>query len=330
MKNKICFLELSLFVGLCFFFAVSCDKENENEQAKIPVLSTNKVSEITETTVVSGGNISDDNGASVTKRGVCWGTKQNPTIQNNKTEDGSGTGSFTSNISGLMPNTTYYLRSYATNSVGTAYGSTVSFTTLEEKIDTNFTDPRDGNVYKIVKIGDQIWMAENLRYLPNVVSPKTASETTPYYYVYGYYDTIVSAAKVTSNYITYGVLYNWPAACSSCPPGWHLPTAAEWNELIEYLGGKTVAGSKLKEASTTYWKSPNTGATNETGFTALPGGYRFNSILFGGIGEYGFWWSSAEFSSSFAYYCKLHYASSEILYKDCNKSSGNSVRCVKD
>ena len=138
-------------------------------------------------------------------------------------------------------------------------------------IANGFTDFRDGNHYNVVKIANQVWMAENLKYLPSVVGPPTTSYTLPYYYVYGYYGTDVNAAKATANYTTYGVLYNWAAALTSCPAGWHLPGTGEWTQLTDYLGGLSTAGGKLKETGTAHWASPNTGATNEYGFTALPG-----------------------------------------------------------
>ncbi|HOR61199.1 MAG TPA: FISUMP domain-containing protein [Bacteroidales bacterium] len=149
-----------------------------------------------------------------------------------------------------------------------------------EEIVFSFTDPRDNNTYRTVQIGNQIWMAENLKYLPSVVGPGTGSKTNPYYYVYDYVGTNVDAAKQSAIYTTYGVLYNWEAAKTACPTGWHLPSDAEWTILTNYLGGEAVAGGKLKETGTTHWNSPNEGATNETDFTALPGGNRANSDYF--------------------------------------------------
>ncbi|MCK9320171.1 FISUMP domain-containing protein, partial [Methanoculleus sp.] len=107
-----------------------------------------------------------------------------------------------------------------------------------------FTDSRDGNDYNWVKIGDQVWMAENLAYLPsvNMVADGSEDAAGSYYYVYGYDGTDVTAAKATANYTTYGVLYNWLAAMNACPDGWHLPSDAEWTELTDYLGGESVAG----------------------------------------------------------------------------------------
>src|SRR5574344_844768 len=175
--------------------------------------------------------------------------------------------------------------------------------TIPEPTSGTFTDDRDNKVYKWVKIGDQVWMAENLAYLPsvNMVADGSEDAAGSYYYVYGYDGTNVAEAKATDNYATYGVLYNWTAAMNGeassttnpsgiqgvCPAGWHLPSDAEWTELTDYLGGASVAGGKLKETGTTHWNSPNTGATNETGFTALPGCYRYGDGTFGYVGGFG-------------------------------------------
>ncbi|OPZ96050.1 MAG: hypothetical protein BWY70_01852 [Bacteroidetes bacterium ADurb.Bin408] len=173
-------------------------------------------------------------------------------------------------------------------------------------------------------------MAENLRYLPSVVGPETGSEIIPYYYVYMYKDTNVSEAKATEDYKTYGVLYNWAAACSSCPAGWHLPTNAEWEELSEYLGGEEVAGGKLKETGTTHWESPNEGATNESGFTALPGGYLLNDGRFTNIGYNGGWWSSTDINNCVASSLSLVYYNYFLNVDNYYKVYGFSVRCVRD
>lgn len=191
-----------------------------------------------------------------------------------------------------------------------------------------FTDSRDLIVYKTVTIGNQVWMAENLKYLPGVVGSATGSETTPRYYVYGYDGTNLAEAKATANYSTYGVLYNWEAAKAACPTGWHLPSDAEWSELADYLGGVSVAGGKIKETGTTHWNSPNEGATDETGFTALPGGYLYG-IEFLGIAEYGLWWSSTEYESVGVWYRSLSYSRSNLQKETYDKSFGLSVRCVK-
>jgi uncharacterized protein (TIGR02145 family) len=216
--------------------------------------------------------------------------------------------------------------------------------TIEETTSGTFIDSRDGNEYNWMQIGDQVWMAENLKYLPSVVGPGTGSQTTPHYYVYGYNGTNVADAKATANYTTYGVLYNWPAAMDGeassttnpsgvqgvCPTGWHLPSDAEWTQLTDYLGGVSVAGGKLKETGTTHWSSPNTSATNETGFTALPGGGRDGDGAFDGIGLYGLWWSATELDTDDAWYRYVIYDTSDVSRSYYLKELGFSVRCVRD
>lgn len=189
---------------------------------------------------------------------------------------------------------------------------------------------RDNRNYATVKIGTQVWMAENLAYLP-AVSPSSAfSYTEPWYYVYGYEGADVAVAKNNTNYTTYGVLYNWSAAIAACPLGWHLPSDDEWTTLTNYLGGESVEGGKMKETGTAHWESPNTGATNESGFSALPGGYRGGNGGFDGITYYGYWWSSSEFSMNSAWHRVLYYSYSYVGRYYSDKVYGFSVRCVRD
>jgi len=302
-------------------------------KAQMPSVTTGDVSNISTTTADCSGNVTADGGAAVTARGVCWSTSQNPTTSDSKTTDGTGVGTYTSNITGLSLNTTYYVRAYATNSVGTAYGVQRTFKTQEiNPVFGSFTDSRDGNQYVTVTLGKQVWMAENLAYLPSVSKPYSGSWSSPYCYVYGYVGTSVTTAKATTNYQTYGVLYNWPAALEACPDGWHLPSDGEWTTLTDYLGGISVAADKLKEAGTTHWPSPND-ATNESGFTALPGGYRFDydsGANFEGIGYHCDWWSSTEHNAIDAWYRGLGFNASYVGRYDNNEAFGFSVRCVRD
>lgn len=211
-----------------------------------------------------------------------------------------------------------------------------------------FTDIRDGNNYNWVTIGNQIWMAENLKYLPSVVGPNTSSSILPLYYVYGNYGTNVTEAKTMQNYNTCGVLYNWPAALAGsysssanpsgvqgvCPSGWHLPSDAEWTQLINYLDGLLAAGGKLKAIGTfqegnSIWQSPNTGATNETGFSALPcGTTSFSDIQI--AGHYCYWWSATLNGYSKAWIYRLCYDWNLVLRDDFVFENGFSVRCVKN
>ena len=341
MKKKHFLIYPLLVMGLFLVFASSCIKEYYYNYSDTLLVTTTAVTDISYNTATSGGNITNEGGTNIKTRGVCWSTKQNPTIRDNKTEDGSGEGSFTSNITGLESNTTYYVRAYATYTGGKVYGNEISFSTVEGGA---FTDSRDGNTYNWVKIGEQVWMAENLKYLPSVVVPSTGSETTPYYYVYGYDGSSVTTAKSSTNYTTYGVLYNWAAAMAGtsssttnpsgvqgvCPAGWHLPSDAEWTQLTDFLGGESDAGDKLKESGTSHWSSPNEGATNEYGFTALPGGYRSSNGTFYDIGNYGYWWSATEYNASYAWYRLMLYNLSKVYRFYYNKELGFSVRCVRD
>jgi len=313
-------------------FSVRCVKDNFNTQ---PTVVTGWVNNITVTTATCFGIVTSTGGNSVTASGVCWSTSENPTIANSKITDGTGLGTYASNITGLSPNTTYYVRAYATNSKGTTYGQQRSFITKDEQgpIFGSFNDSRDGNQYKTITIEEQVWMAENLAYLPSVSLPSSGSLSIPYYYVYDYEGTNVSEAKITSNYKTYGVLYNWLAAMSACPTGWHLPSNREWEILHNYLGGLDVAGGKMKEAGTTHWESPNTGATNESGFTALPGGYRDNDGNFHSIGYYGTWWNFTELNElneGFAWSRNLFYDRSLLNRGVGYNYQGFSVRCLQD
>ena len=317
-----------VIMGAFLLFTNSCKKDE-----KTPELFTTDVSAITQTTAMCGGYISrfDEKDAEITERGVCWSTSPNPTISDNKTNDGEGSGSFTSLIAGLSANTTYYLKAYATNSAGTGYGNMISFTTLKDN--SNTVTDYDGNVYNIITIGTQVWMVENLKVthyrngdpIPNISdSADWANLITGAFCNYD---------NSFSNSTTYGKLYNWYAVVDSrnlAPTGWHIPTDTELTTLTTFLGGETVAGGKLKETGTSHWQTPNTGATNVCGFTALPGGCRSFNGLFGAIGSYGYWWSSTVSSTMYAWGRSMVYDYSFVSSSSYSKNSGVSVRCVKD
>jgi uncharacterized protein (TIGR02145 family) len=191
----------------------------------------------------------------------------------------------------------------------------------------------EGYSYSTVQIGGQCWFAENCRYLP-VVSPSSYSSTTdPDYYVYGYEGLDVAAAQATANYATYGVLYNWPAVMTAgiCPSGWHVPTDGEFTELVDFLGGESVAGGQMKEAGDDHWDLPNIDASNSSGFNGLPGGSRYA----GGFitnGDKGYWWSASVTSpgSSGSLRRRLDSNSGSISRGSYTRNYGFSVRCVKD
>jgi uncharacterized protein (TIGR02145 family) len=319
MKN------LLLNSGVILFFLVTISIHSCKKQ-EVPILTTSEIINITATSATCGGTITDEGSGTITARGVCWSTEGEPTIADNTTINGSGIGSFISTILSLDDGVTYYVRAYATNEAGTGYGLTLSFTTMLVDI--------DGNAYNIISIGNQYWMKENLKTtkyrngdLIGTTSPATlniGSESSPkYQWTY---------EGVESNVNTYGRLYTWYAVTdvrNVCPSGWHVPSDDEWMTLMDNIGGASINGGKLKETGMVHWASPNTGATNETGFTALPGGGR-NEDSFLNIGNSGFWWSATESGSDVAWSWSLSNNISEISRLDLLKLAGFSVRCIKN
>ncbi|MDY0101854.1 MAG: FISUMP domain-containing protein [Lentimicrobium sp.] len=375
--------------------------------AATPTVTTTDATAITATYAQTGGNVTNEGGANVTAKGVCWDTSPNPDLNDNYTTDGSGPGSFISILSSLTPNTPYYVKAYATNTYGTTYGNQISFTTTEATMPvadftadvltgdaplavtftdistnspyqwfwefgdgfTSFTQnpthtyedegvytvsltvdntygsstetktdyitvnmtggepcpgiptfTYGGQVYNTVQIGTQCWMAENLNY----------GTTNSWTY-----------NNDPANGDIYGRLYTWEAALTACPSGWHLPSDEEWKTMEMALGMSqseadgtgwrgTDEGGKMKETGYAHWNSPNTGATNSSGFTALPGGLRLSSGSFDNLGDDGHWWSSSENSGTYAWYRRLYYDYDQVGRSSYYKTHGFSVRCLKN
>lgn len=233
---------------------------------------------------------------------------------------------------------------YTTGEVLKFTGASGNYSTIITDIPTgskvinfNFVECTDGdyNVYPVVVIGTQTWMAENLKTItyndhtaiPNVTLAATWTSTTS-----GAYADYLNTPTYSD---TYGRLYNWYAVASTntknvCPTGWHVATDEEWTTLVTYLGGEALAGGKLKETGTAHWLTPNTSATNKTGFTALPGGYRNTAGTFGLMGNTGYWWSSIEGGTTFAWYYYIYFGTGNITRLDHEKHFGSSVRCLMD
>jgi uncharacterized protein (TIGR02145 family) len=289
------------------------------------------------TALVTGEVISD--GDQNTTRGFCYSTTSNPTTANNTTSDGTGTGVFTSTLTGMSASTLYYLRAYATNSVGTAYGNEAWFTTLSATQPcpgTPTVTDIDGNVYNTVQIGTQCWTQSNLKTIkycngdniPTGLSNSAWENTTSGAYAI-YNNDLVNDGL-------YGKLYNHYAVTDSrglCPTGWHVPSDGEWTTLVNYLGGQSVAGVTLKSTATQPtpggWNPPNTGATNSSGLTALPGGVRRGYGDFNDVSYTGYWWSSS-FTVSNAWFRNLNDFTSYINRNNSDRTNGFSVRCLKD
>jgi len=282
-----------------------------------PIVSTSEVKNITSISAMSGGNISSNDSKSITTRGVVWSTSPLPTITlNTKTNDGSGTGSFSSLLLDLSLNTKYYIRAYATYSSGTSYGNEYSFTTTNSPIVTDI----DGNTYNTVKIGTQVWMSENLKttkYRGGSPIPEFTCggcHSAPgygnlFYGVWSYYH------DNEANNVQCGKLYNWYSIQGDtiCPVGWHVPSNSEWTTLTNYLGGGSIAAGKL--------------VSYEIGFKALSCGLRADYGIFYNYGTH-FWTATEAPGGNFAY--SRYILNGTIESDDPPKSHGQSIRCIKN
>jgi len=327
--NNLSALTILLLAGFLSVMINSCNKTENG--ASLPIVSTSNVTDITQATVSCGGTILSDGGAAITASGVCWSTNPSPNTDGNKTTENVATGTFSSVITGLTASTTYYVRAYATNSAGTSYGEEFNFTTLSSNVSPTVTDI-DGNVYHTVVIGTQVWMMENLntskyRDGSNIPNITDANEwkilTTGAYCDYN---------NTPSFSDTYGKLYNFYAVSDSrniAPAGWHVATDEDWSILEEYVGGSSTAADKLKEYGTEHWVSMTADITNETGFTALPGGMRDDQGTFMVKGMSGAWWTSTITNDGlYAWFRSMVYNYHWVNRNDDGKNRGYSVRCV--
>jgi uncharacterized protein (TIGR02145 family) len=450
MKRSILFLSAFLMAAL---IESSCKKEKTIQLSSITTLA---IASITETSAISGGNISNSGGGSITAKGVVWSTSPNPTLSINQgsTNHGAGSGSFSSNLTGLIANETYFVRAYATNSAGTAYGNELSFITatgsggaggiggisaLNCNGGTNtgtliagtpansvsstvlytggnggiysgqavnstgvtgltatltagtfangsgsllyiisgipssggtarfalniggktctlsrtveiVSNPGagvtfNGYTYTSMVLGNgQEWMSQNLNTTqyndgtpitlvsdPSQWSTNSINVTTLPMMCWYNNDEVTYTAN------SFGALYNWHAVSPTtngnrniCPVGWHVPTDVEWTILTDYLGGENFAGVKMKSTGTQFWQSPNQHATNESGFSGLPGGARGDWGTFSAIGINGYWWSSSQSDATKAKFRGLDNALNSVIRGDGHKNTGCSVRCIKD
>lgn len=296
------------------------------------MLITSPVSEIAPTTAISGGNITYDGNTAILERGVCWSTTPGPDISDSFVATGTGAGIFISNMTGLAQGTRYYVRAYAKNSAGIAYGNEVSFNTQVADI--------EGNRYNTITIGTQIWMAENLRstkYKNNTAIPYVTGDaawialTTP---AYCWFLNDIEKKN------TYGALYNWYTVSTGnlCPAGWHVPTDAEFITLETFLGMPaaqaelwewrgTDQGTQMK--TTTGWDDGGNG-TNTSGFSAVSGGYRYGATgAFNANAILTYWWC-ADSSGEFGWYRRLDGANKGIYRAFTSRKGGKYVRCVKE
>lgn len=308
------------------------------EKVTLPEILTDNISFVTFVSAQCAGNVFTDGGSEVTSRGICWSISHGPTILDNKTENGSGTGKFTGSLTGLTEKTKYYVRAYATNKQGTAYGYERSFRTQEGTAGT-VTDI-DGNMYETIVIGTQTWMTENLKTTKfndgaDIQLVTDGSQwsglSTPSYCWYG---------NDINNKDPYGALYNWFAVETGkiCPTGWHVPSDVEVIKLIRYnfTEAGNVTGVKLRESGTDHWVEcpPWSESTNESGFAALGGANRkaLPSGNFGVLKVSGTWWTASEtVDGASAYMFFIESCSDYVsLPTSDDQKDGRSVRCIMD
>ena len=338
-------------IGLCPVDSTAIWRFTTVESINPPSVSTSYDSIFTSIGAIVGGKVTSDGGAIVTERGVYWGSAPNPEITGTKIQIGSGVGEFSTALTGLSPNTKYYQKAYAVNKSGTGYGSQKSFYT-GAAIESSTISDIEGNIYNVKLIGSQVWMTENLKttkYADGSSIPLVASQTD-----WGFLGPGSKAYCWSNNDIAnkdiYGALYTWAAATNGvaatstpgkvqgvCPTGWHLPSMPEWELLVEYLGGKNVVANKMKESGDLHWKIPPNSSgflpnisTNESGFTALPGGYRDGRGAFSTSGIVGYWWSSYHETYRQVNASIFTIWNFGIMYYSQEKIFGCSVRCLRD
>jgi len=302
-----------------------------------PIVHTESVANVTHNSAVVVGSVSFGGGAEVVDKGFCWSTDPNPTVDDNVHAVGAVVDPFEWTIEDLAPNTHYFVRAFADNLFDIGYGDPLEFKTLSEPL----VDERPGGkVYPTVQIGELVWMAQNLDYgvMINGVDPATEDDEIQ---KYCYEDDPANCEK-------YGGLYTWLEMMQYnpddphgvCPDGWHIPSDEEWKILEMHLGMSedtvnledwrgTDEGGKLKVPGYEFWDGPNEGATNESGFSALPGGGIDNAGLFGGIGFFAHYWTSSWIEPN-PWYRYLNADRADIRRIRGVVGYGTAVRCVKD
>jgi len=296
--------------------------------SSLPVVTTNQVKTIGRDFAIV--EITTDTEAD--QQGVCYSTSPNPGTFNRteaflRDEDNN---TWLAKVSGLKPNTTYYIKAYAINSAGEGYGNELSFKTLPNIVYGSVKDV-ENNVYKTVKIGSQVWMAQNLR-----TTKYNNGDPLPYRGDMSWQEWIElkigAYGDIYKDSTIYGKLYNYYTVIDSrklCPSGWHIPTDAEWSILINYAGGGDIAGEKLREIGDIHWQEQYYYATDEYGFSAVGSGFVDQSGATDWINQVAYWWSSTEYDPFSSWMRYMEQYSSWVRRNNFEKNVGLSVRCVE-
>ncbi len=317
----------------------------------LATITTDAATAINGPSAMSGGNITADGGTAITSRGLCWSTSPNPTTADDTTLNGTGVGSFSDYLTGLSANTTYYVRAYAVNSAGTAYGNQQTFTTGNIFTQGAGVTDIDGNFYPTIVLGTQEWMQQNLR-TSHFANGDSIPNDTVYenWWIDLMNNNPDSLIHTVSNFNDsqydnpYGKFYNYITAKDSrgtCPTGWHLPSKTEWVTLLDYLDPNTyidpnsnyislIADEMIMEQGSTHWLSGWAYGTNTSGFTALGASlyaHNFN------VGSDTYWWTSSTFSPTSSSTVGFAPASGVSRISTLNymaNRTGISIRCMKD
>lgn len=297
-----------------------------------PSVTTGQVSGVTNNTAVCEGTVTYNGGTATVEKGVCWSTSPGPDYEDSRITASSGGDTYSCTMTNLLQGTRYYVRAYVKNGGGIAYGEQIEFLTKLADI--------EGNLYGVVIIGNQTWMSENLKTTKlndNTVIPDIPDDSTWVHLTTPAYCWLRNDIQYKD---IYGALYNWFTVETGklCPSGWHVPTDDEYKTLEQTLGMPaaqldlmewrgTDQGSKMK--STTGWAEGENG-NNSSGFSALPGGYRWaKNGAFNGIGMITYFWSS-ELNETYGWYRRLDGPNSDVYRSGTSKTGGKYIRCVKD
>lgn len=302
----------------------------------LPHVETLTTVNITSNSATCDGKVSGILTGEILERGICYSTSPFPLPDISGLHIFAETneiGEFSVDLVNLSPYTSYIFRAYATNNSGTGYGDTIIFRTISGPCPGIESVLYEGQTYNTVSINGQCWLKENLNIGTMINGSSNQSPQNPEIIEkYCFLDEPDSCD-------TYGGLYQWDEMMQYtgtagnqgiCPNNWHIPSDAEWLTLITTLGGEGIAGGKMKEVGLQHWLPYNTGATNECGFTALPGGDRSTNACFYSINEWAFFWSSSKSDPNYSWGLRLIYDNQDVFHQNYDKTYGYSVRCIKD